>query len=65
MFAIRNKRTGTWLYGTDYRYMPHKQRTSEDRAQTWETREDAEYEFRHRQCGKDYEVVPVRIEVLE
>lgn len=28
MYAIRNKKTGLWLYGTDYRYNPPHQRTS-------------------------------------
>lgn len=40
MYAIRNKKTGLWLYGTDWRYTPPHQRTSEDRIQTWETREE-------------------------
>ena len=65
MWAIRNKRTKKWLYGTDYRYYPRHQRTSEDCAMTWETEEEARHEMRHRGCGKDYEAVPVRIEVLE
>ena len=65
MWAIRNKRTRKWVYGTDRRYWPRHQRTSEDKALIFENKEDARYEMKHRQCGKDYEVVPVRLEVIE
>ena len=65
MWAIRNKRTKKWLYGTDYRYYPRHQRTSEDRVLTWETEEQAVREMKWRGCGKDYEAVPVRLEELE
>lgn len=74
MYAIRNKRTGKWLYGTDYRYHYHRaghdrpsrrQRTSNERVMTWETRQQAEIELVARGCGEDYEVVPVRVEALE
>ena len=74
MYAIRNKRTGKWLYGTIYRYNYHRaghgrtsrrQRTSNERCMTWETRQQAEIELVARGCGEDYEVVPVRLEALE
>ena len=67
MYAIRNKRTRKWLYGTDRSYADGKprQRTSDFRAMLWEHYEDALLEFRLRGCGKDYEVVPVRLEALE
>ena len=65
MYAIRNKKTNKWVYGTDYRYWPRHQRTSEDMALTWDDYERAAYEFKHRQCGKQYEIVPVRLEALE
>lgn len=65
MYAIRNKRTRKWLFGTDFRYRPRRQRTSEDQARTWETYEEACLDFKLRGCGKDYEIVPVRLEVLE
>lgn len=61
MYAIRNKRTKKWVYGTDYRYSPRRQRTSFDRALTYEDFEHAKLAFVCRQCGKDYEVVPVVI----
>lgn len=67
MYAIRNKRTRKWLYGTDRSFSDGKprQRTSDDRAMLLETYEEATNELRWRRCGKDYEVVPVRLEALE
>jgi hypothetical protein len=67
MYAIRNKHTRKWLYGTDRSYADGKprQRTSDDRAMLCETYEDAQLEYRLRRCGKDYEIVPVRLEALE
>lgn len=65
MYAIRNKRSGRWLYGTNYCYFPRRQRTSHDRALIFEDRESAELEFKVRSCGKDYEIIPVRLEALE
>lgn len=64
MYAIRNKKTGRWLYGTDYRYNPPHQRTSDDMAIIFENKEIARYALRARRCGKCYEVVPVRLEAL-
>ena len=65
MYAIRNKRTRLWVYGTDFRYYPHRQKTSEDRALIFETYEAAERDFKWREAGKTYEIVPVRLEALE
>ncbi len=65
MYAIRNKRTGKWLYGTDFRHYPYTQRTSFEQAMTWEMYEAAFSEFKSRMCGKDYEIIPVRIEEIE
>ena len=65
MYAIRNKRTLKWMYGTDYRYHPPHQRTSIFRAMLFEHYEDALNEMRWRRCGKDYEIVPVMLEALE
>jgi hypothetical protein len=59
MFAIINKRTLKFVYGTDYRYHPYHQRTSYDWMLTMPDIEKAEYEFRHRQCGKDYVIVEI------
>ena len=65
MYAIRNKKTKLWLYGTDYRYHPPHQRTSENKCMIFETYEDALNDFRWRRCGKSYEIVPVRVEELK
>ena len=61
MYAIRNKRTKKWVYGTDYRYSPRRQRTSFDRALTYKDYDHAEIDFMCRQCGTNYEIVPVVI----
>ena len=61
MYAIRNRRTKKWVYGTDYRYSPHRQRTSFDCALTYDDYEQAQLDYRHRQCGKDYEIISVII----
>lgn len=64
MFAIMNSRTFKWVYGTDFRRQPHIQRTSFDKALIFESREEAEIEFKRRQCGKDYMIYSVRLEPL-
>ena len=61
MYAIRNKNTGEWVYGTDYRYSPTRQRTSSSQALTYEDWECAEMDLKHRKCGKDYEIVKVSL----
>lgn len=66
MWAIRNKRTKKWLYGTDFdRNGRPQQRTSFDMVMTWDEYKYAEMDFKWRRCGKDYEIVPIRIEVVE
>lgn len=57
MFAIRNKKTGKFVYGTDKRYMPHHQRTSKDQMLTFDEFIYAAAALKHRRCGKNYEVV--------
>ena len=64
MWAIRNKRTHKWMYGTWWQDGRVVQRTSEEAARLYETYESAEHDFRMRKCGKSYEIVPVRLEVL-
>lgn len=61
MYAIKNKRNGKWLFGTDYRYHPPHQRTSTERVFTWDEKRTADNEFKGRKCGKDYIIVPVKI----
>ena len=62
MYAIRNRRTKKFVYGTDWRYSPRHQRTSADRALVYETEVDAAIDFKLRQCGKEYEIIPVILE---
>ena len=61
MFAIRNKKTKKWVYGTDHRYWPYRQRTSFEQAMTFPDRETAEFTAHIRRCSKDYEVVEVEL----
>lgn len=35
MFAIQNQKTGKFLYGTDYRYNPPRQRTNFNEMRTY------------------------------
>lgn len=64
MWAIRNKNTKKWLYGTDFR-LPYTQHTSFDRVMLFFDEREARYAFKSRQCGKDFEVVAVRLEAVE
>ena len=64
-YAIRNKRTGRWVYGTDYRYSPPHQRTSKDTALLFDDHKIAKLEFEIRRCSNAYEIVPVKLEELE
>lgn len=63
-WAIVNKRTGKFVYGTDYRYSPRRQRTSAYKAILYDNRFSAEVDFENRECGKDYKIVPVQITIL-
>ena len=60
-FAIKNPKTGKFVFGTDYRYFPPHQRTSNEKMILYDCREDAEIDFRSRKCGKDYCIVGVII----
>lgn len=64
-YAIRHKRSGKWVYGTDYRYHPYHQKTSHDKAILFDSYESAHSAYRFRLCGKDYEIVAVKIEEAE
>lgn len=65
MYAIRNKKTKKYLYGTDYRYPHNHQMTSFDRCITFATFEDAVLQLRQRWCSdKLYEIVEVKLEVV-
>lgn len=64
MFAIQNRRTGKFVYGTDYCYYPRHQRTDFERMLTYDEYRFAEWDFLSRGCGKDYRIVelePVKV----
>ena len=62
MFAIRNKKSGAWVCGTDYRYFPHHQITSFNSAFTYDSEKSAEHAFFTRGCSKRlYAVVEVTL----
>ena len=65
MYAIRNKKTKKWVYGTDFRYFPHHQRTSNEQVLTYSDYTCAESDFLHRQCGNDYKIVQIKIVEVE
>ena len=60
-YAIRNKKSKRWLYGTDYRYSPPHQRLSDDTPYLYPTQWLAELAFKARMCNKDYEIVKVEV----
>lgn len=60
MYAIQNIKTGKFVYGTDYRYYPHHQKTSHNRVLTWDDLRSAKVEFKCRKCGKDYRIVVLK-----
>lgn len=57
MFAIQNIKTGDFVYGTDFRYSPPHQRTSNRQMLTFPTLHSACHAFLVRKCGRDYRVV--------
>lgn len=61
MYAIKNIKTGEWLFGTDYREYPRKQRTSKEQALTYMDKESAKLDLNIRECGGNYEVVQVKL----
>ena len=64
MFAIRNTKTGKFVCGTDYRYLPHHQRTSSEQLLTYATLASVKRDFIHRQCGGDYYIVEIDAPVV-
>ena len=61
MWAIKNRRTGKWLYGTCFGY-PTTQRTSFEKAMLFEDYEEAQREFERRKCGDNYKICLVKLE---
>ena len=60
MFAIQNRKTGKFLYGTDYRYSPPRQRTSLNEMRTYSDLRYAVADYNNRRCGKDYRIVVLK-----
>jgi len=60
MFAIQNQKTGKFVYGTDYRYFPRRQRTASNQLLTFDDYDSAENNFIVRGCGKDYRIVELK-----
>ncbi|EEO6424399.1 hypothetical protein DXP71_14850 [Listeria monocytogenes serotype 4b] len=66
MQAIRHKRTKKFIYGTDKRYSPFQQRTSNDQALLFENHFTANLAFKERKISKKlYEIVTVELVVKE
>lgn len=66
MFAIMNIKTGEFVYGTDFNYRPHRQRTSKERLLTYKTLEEAAWDLlMQRKCGSDYQVVKLKTPEIE
>jgi len=61
LYAIKNIKTGEWLFGTDYREYPPEQRTSKEQALTYMEDEFAEHDLKVRRCDENYEVVQVNL----
>ena len=66
MYAIINKKTKKFVYGTDRRQFYSKTRsfkqiTSFDKALTYSHREYAEMDIMSRRMSKDYEAVEVKL----
>ncbi len=54
MFAIKNIKTGKFVFGTDYRYSPPHQRTSNTQMFTYDSLASAKVGFISRKCSKRY-----------
>lgn len=65
MYAIVNIRTNKYVYGTDRRYCPPHQRTSNRKMLTYEYLYEAISDFNCRKCGKDYRIVVLKTIEIE
>lgn len=67
MFAIQNIKTGKFLFGTDFRYNPYHQRTSDNQMLTYSYLAMAKSDYLHRKCSPDYRIVclkPVEVNTV-
>ena len=66
MFAIINRKTGKFICGTDYRYNPPHQITSDERLITYQSEKAAELDLRCRRASHSkYRIVKIEVKVLE
>lgn len=65
MYTIVHKKTGKYLYGTDYRQHPYKQRCSRNKALIYDSLYLANFDFLHRKCSTGYEIAEVEMEVKQ
>lgn len=63
-YAIWNSKYKKWLYGTDFRCFPRRQILDDDTPMLWRWEEQAQYEYTHRNCGKEYKIVMVQVESI-
>ena len=55
-----NIKTGKFVYGTNFNYVPPRQRTSKNQMLTYPTQEEADAAFKVRGCGNDYRIVVLK-----
>jgi hypothetical protein len=64
MFAIMKKKTGEFVYGTDYRYSPPRQKVNKDQMITYDEKIYADADFLNRRCSKaSYKVVKISVKI--
>lgn len=64
-YAIINTQTGKYVWGTDYRYHPPQQRTSDSRVLIFGSQIEADQARLVRRCGKKYKTCAVEIKLLK
>ena len=65
MYAIKNKKTGKWVYGTDFTTIPYRQRTAFDIALLFNEFQYAKVEFERRKCSKNYVIVKTELKEVD
>ena len=65
MYAIRKKRGGKWICDSNRCGLDSRKKVSNTHALLFETYSDAKWEFAIRKLTEQYEIVEVRLEVVE
>lgn len=65
MYAIINKKTKKFLYGTNHKRYPYSQKTSKSKMLTFETFEEAFIDLKLRECGSCYSICRISVSVDE